>query len=281
MSLSTSDGIVSRGISLALASLGVLVIGLLRGVHPPFIDEEMAYPHFMGAWARLDDARIEEVIRISRRYGMAYTPTFIAVKGTLSARDWEEWRRGPTMSLWPRRLRDGFWSGEVGLSPTRFMRPEDFSVVEDALRQMKRTTRALHAAGIPIHTGTDSNAPNVVPGASLHDELEIFVDLGLSPEDSLALSTRDSPKFLGVEAAGALAAGAPANLAIFQRDPTKDLRNLSTLMGVVADGRLYLRSDLDARLARYAEHYAGTGYSIAVMPALRTGMRIVTSWMRD
>ena len=83
------------------------------------------------------------------------------------------------MQLWAPHLRDGAWSGEVGFSPARFISDEDVEMVRAATEQMRRTVRRLYEAGVPLHTGTDSNAPNVVPGASLHREIELrAVDTG-------------------------------------------------------------------------------------------------------
>jgi imidazolonepropionase-like amidohydrolase len=145
---------------------------------------------------------------------------------------------------------------------------------------MKRTVLRLHDAGIPLHTGTDSNAPNVVPGASLHRELRLWVESGIPAEATLGASSVASPRFLGIEGAGSLAPGAPADLAIFSRDPTLDLEALDTLVAVVRDGRLYTRADLDARFARYRARYDRTAFRILVNAPIRAAMTAVTRLLR-
>ena len=149
------------------------------------------------------------------------------------------------------------------------MSPEDFEMVALALAQMQRAVGHMHRAGVAIHTGTDANAPMIVPGASLHRELWLLTEAGLTPEQTLAASTRQSPAFLGVEGLGELRVGAPAELAIFREDPTRDLAALSSLLAVVRDGRLYPRAQLDAQLARYQEHYQGVVYRRLVTPVAR------------
>jgi cytosine/adenosine deaminase-related metal-dependent hydrolase len=252
----------------------------LRGAHPPFENEVMRYPYFLAAWRRTDEAWLDHVIETSRRYGMAHTPTLVAVEGTVVAADWNAWRRSRTMQLWLPHLRDGLWSGEVGFSPPRFISADAVAMVRDATVQMRRTVRRLYEAGIPLHTGTDSNAPNLVPGASLHRELALFVEAGLEAEQALELSTRRSPAFLGINAAGRLQVGAPADLVLFGEDPTRDLAALETLVAVVQDGRLYEVAELDARLERYQRHYSGFAFSGILMPSLRTGLRALTAWLR-
>jgi len=253
----------------------------LRGAHPAFDGERLSYPHFLAAWQRMDEDRLAHVVEVSLRYDMAHTPTLVAIEGTLSSRDWRTWRRSPAMQLWAPHLRDGLLSGEVGFNPVRFMSDKDFETVRVAFEQMQRTVRRLHAAGVRLHTGTDSNAPNLVPGASLHRELELFVQAGLSPAEALELSTSASPTFLGVKLAGELREGAPADLLIFRADPSRDLAALQTLEAVVRDGRLYTREDLDARLVRYRAHYDGVAFSRFLMPVLRVGLRLTTGWLRS
>lgn len=252
----------------------------LRGVHPPFQGEDLSYPHFLAAWRRLDEAWIAHVIEVSRAHGIAHTPTLVAIEGTVVSRNWAAWRATSGMQLWPPHLRDGVWSGEVGFGPARFASDADIEMVGDAITQMSRTVRALHEAGIPIHTGTDANAPNLVPGVSLHRELHLLAAAGIPVEEVLFASTKRSPAFLGIEGAGTLAEGAPADFVIYREDPTRDLAALDTMLGVVRDGRLYTREDLDERLARYRAHYEGPAFQSLVMPPLRLALRTLTGLLQ-
>jgi imidazolonepropionase-like amidohydrolase len=132
-----------------------------------------------------------------------------------------------------------------------------------------RTVKRLFDAGVELHTGTDTLIPFVVPGAGTYRELRLFVRAGLTPEQALALSTRSSARFLDVDGLGELREGAPADLAVFRDDPTRDLAALDTLVAVVGDGRLYTREALDAQLARYRGHHESTLYDALVTPLVR------------
>ena len=246
----------------------------LRGAHPPFEDEDLRYPYFLAAWLRADDAWLAALVETSRRLGITHTPTLVATEGAAVSRDWERHSATPAMQLWLPHLRDGVWSGEVGFSPGRFISDETARMVVDANTRMARAVAALHAAGVPIHTGSDANAPNVVPGASLHRELRLLADAGLGAVGALEASTRVSSAWLRLPSPGRIEVGAPANLVLFGADPTRDLAALDTLVAVVADGRLYARDDLEARLERYRDHYDGFAFRRVFMPLLRGAMRL-------
>jgi hypothetical protein len=66
---------------------------------------------------------------------------------------------------------------------------------------------AMYRAGIPILAGTDSNrapgVPAMVPqGESLHDELKLLVDGGLSTIDALRVATSLPGKHFGLDDRG-------------------------------------------------------------------------------
>jgi hypothetical protein len=56
----------------------------------------------------------------------------------------------------------------------------------------------MHRAGVKLLAATDSLGWYVVPGFSLHDELELFVKAGLSPMEALQTATRNPAIYLGL-----------------------------------------------------------------------------------
>src|SRR5262249_16889409 len=60
-----------------------------------------------------------------------------------------------------------------------------------------KLVRALRDAGAPILAGSDFPNPYVVPGFSMHDELALLVEAGLSPYQALRAATADAARFLG------------------------------------------------------------------------------------
>jgi imidazolonepropionase-like amidohydrolase len=235
----------------------------------------LEFPAVMAGWTHLDDAQLAAAVEATVRLGIANTPTLVATERRTRYADFAALRDAPDALLLPRLYRDVLWSPLEGLPAVRSQTPAQLELLESALPAMLRTVAALHAAGAPLRTGSDVLNPFVVPGASLYRELHLFVRAGLTPEQALAVATRDSAGALGVPGLGRLEPGAPADLLVFRQDPTRDLAALATLEAVIADGRLYARAALDAQLARYREHFEGALYDwITVALARRALARV-------
>jgi imidazolonepropionase-like amidohydrolase len=134
-----------------------------------------------------------------------------------------------------------------------------------------RDLRALRDAGVPLLAGSlGGQGLAAVPGAALHDELELMVRGGLTPREALAAATVTPAAVVArlyprVRAAGAVAAGQPADLVVLDADPLADVANVRRVRAVVARGRLLDRAALDglldeaARLVRPAGQVDSAG----------------------
>jgi imidazolonepropionase-like amidohydrolase len=111
----------------------------------------------------------------------------------------------------------------------------------------------LAEAGAGILTGTDFGQPFVFPGFSLHEELELLVEAGLTPAQALHAATSGPTLALEVaDSLGSVAPGRLADLVLLTADPLQDIRNTRRIAGVVLNGRYLDRQALDDMLARAA-----------------------------
>ena len=112
-------------------------------------------------------------------------------------------------------------------------------------RNLLRALKAAHEAGVPIVGGTDTGNPFVFPGYSMHQELELMVEAGLTPMEALVAATRRAAEMLGAEEVfGTVEPGKRADLLVLGSDPLKDIRNTRTLEVVVQGGEIVDRSSL-------------------------------------
>lgn len=106
--------------------------------------------------------------------------------------------------------------------------------------------RKLHAAQIGFLAGTDMPAGvDLIPGASLHLELQRFVAAGFTPLEALQTATLNPARFYHRQQDfGTVQAGRLADLVLLRANPLKDIANTRRIVGVVADGRYLSLADL-------------------------------------
>jgi len=115
--------------------------------------------------------------------------------------------------------------------------------------------KTMYDQKIPFLAGTDAPAGyDLVPGASLHRELQLFVKAGLTPLQALQTATLNPATYLAKTADwGTVAVGRTADLVVLTANPLVDIANTRTVAAVVADGRYYSPRELDRMRLRIME----------------------------
>ncbi len=103
----------------------------------------------------------------------------------------------------------------------------------------------LHEQGVPIVVGTDTGNAYVFPGYSVHRELELLVEAGLSPMEALVSATSAAAEMIdAADEFGTIEPGKRADLLILAADPLEDIRNTRSLELVISEGRVIDRKTL-------------------------------------
>ena len=118
-----------------------------------------------------------------------------------------------------------------------------------------RTFRALVEAKAKFVAGTDATVMPLVPGFSLHRELKLLVEMGLTPQGALQAATRNAAQSMNKPDEGTIEPGKIASMVLLSADPLADIGNLKAIQTVMVRGRLLERTILD-RMLRDAEAYA-------------------------
>lgn len=100
---------------------------------------------------------------------------------------------------------------------------------------------ALHHAGIPVYAGTDV----VVPGHSVHRELELFVKAGFTPMEAIQAACIVPARAIKLDKhVGTIEKGKCADLILVDADPLESINNIRKLSSVIAKGRLFNSAEL-------------------------------------
>ncbi|HEX5705361.1 MAG TPA: amidohydrolase family protein [Pyrinomonadaceae bacterium] len=118
---------------------------------------------------------------------------------------------------------------------------------------------AMHRAGVKMLAASDALVMYVVPGFSLHDELELFVQAGLSPMEALQTATRNPATYLGlIDTVGTVEQGKKADLVLLEANPLENISHTKRINAVIVNGRLLPRVSLD-KMLKDAEAAANKG----------------------
>jgi hypothetical protein len=127
---------------------------------------------------------------------------------------------------------------------TRFG-PDTIPWFERQYRIMTGLTLAFHRAGVRLLAGTDTPTPAVVPGFSIHDELQQLVKAGVSPYEALRTATVNPAAFMHASSdVGTIEVGKRADMVLLAGNPLEDIRRTRQIRGVVVNGMWYSRSTL-------------------------------------
>jgi imidazolonepropionase-like amidohydrolase len=143
-----------------------------------------------------------------------------------------------------------------------------YAVAVEALRQLK-------AAHVPLLAGTDAPNPGVLHGASLHRELALLVQAGLTPEEALAAATSLPATHFGLTDRGRIAVGLRADLLLVRGDPTTDITATREIVsvwkcGVAVDRQAY-REGIEDQLALARSRPAPAGSASGLVSDFEDG----------
>ncbi len=128
---------------------------------------------------------------------------------------------------------------------------QEFSLRSSLMQASLRIVGKMNMAGVPILAGTDTTAPFVFPGSSLHEELALLVQAGLTPMQVLEAATKLPAEFLGKQQTqGTIEQDKIADLLLLDANPLDDIHNTQKICAVILHGKLLDRSFLDEILVK-------------------------------
>jgi len=112
----------------------------------------------------------------------------------------------------------------------------------------------LHQAGIPLLLSTDAGTATMglVPGFSIHDELNILIGNGFTPYEAIAAGTVNASKvvkaMVGEDDFGTIEVGKRADFILVNENPLQNVTTIKDPIGIMAAGRWYSKQTLEDML---------------------------------
>lgn len=197
--------------------------------------EHMESMIWHGLYDELDEVKVRQLARKIARSSTAVTPTLIAHRNlVMVAQSQGQYLKRPEVKLLNPFISEfekesyDYWSNQ----------PPGTRKDYDAF--YLRATRICQEEGVTLLTGTDSGIFTNIPGQSLIEELKLFMKAGLTPYQVLKASTVNPAQVLGIgDKTGQIKVGYTADLILVDGDPTKNIKKLESLSGLIVRGKWY------------------------------------------
>lgn len=148
------------------------------------------------------------------------------------------WRK--SFELLPKTTRDQWEKNLLGSNDKIDPEQKKFS------DWIQKTTNLMAKSKIPLMAGTDTPLGFLTPGFSLHYELELMVESGLTELQALATATLNPAKYFKMEdSLGLVKKDYIADLILLAKNPLENIAHTKDIIAVIKDGNFIDRSSLE------------------------------------
>jgi len=202
-----------------------------------------------------DESKIPEAVRLTKESGVFVTPT-LSTYATIvqQASDLGTFLKNPDMKYlapWTQtqyqpaanRYKNGFTA-------------EDIPRIQTSLAFQRKLVKALSDAGVPLMCGTDAPEVGPIPGFGIHEELQEFVNDGLTSYQALQTATVNVARYLrhGSDF-GTIEVGKRADLVLLESNPLVAVASTRRVLGVMVGGEWLPRAKLERMVEDVAASY--------------------------
>ncbi len=181
----------------------------------------------------LQNPKCQDLITLLANRQVRVDPTLVVFRNMIYLGDLESVHKNPDLAHVPKRILKYWESYRVG----RNFQPATRDVRQKEILKYQELTGLLHQHGVPLLVGTDTPEPFVIPGFSMHEELEMLVESGLTPAEAIQCATVNNAAMINqADHLGRIDAGYQADLVILTADPTTDILNSRKIETVIRSG---------------------------------------------
>jgi imidazolonepropionase-like amidohydrolase len=185
-----------------------------------------------------------EMYRNMARHNTHLTPTLVTSRSLTFVDEISKHTDDPRLRFVSKKDQQG-WKPDAGFL-TRYRTPAYIVFRKREYATIQKSLLLAHKLGVPILAGTDVSIAYVYPGFSLHQELKLLVELGLTPREALQTATTNPARFLHLgNGLGTVKSGSVASFVVLDANPLTDIQNVDKVNTVVVRGKIMQRQALD------------------------------------
>jgi len=182
---------------------------------------------------QVDEARCTRIIKYLAINNVFQTPTLtintVGSKRFFASSKWRE-----TYQFLPTKVQESWQADSINLAKQPVL--ENNKIFEE---WSMKIVGLFNEHGVKIMAGTDTPIGFLTPGYSLHKELELLVEAGLTPLQALKSATITPAEFFNLEnKMGTIDPGKYADLVILNSNPLKKIKNTQDIHTVISKGKI-------------------------------------------
>ncbi len=183
---------------------------------------------------RADESRIPKLINGLKSKNIYVVPTECITRRWFAAGDPELLIAAPEMKYMSSKTKTSWVNAAKNLQQNPSYKP---ATVKSLIEVRHHILRECQKSGVGILLGSGAPQEFDVPGFSAHQELQYYVDAGLTPYQALVTGTVNVGRYLKRTDIGIIKPGAVADLILLGADPLKNISATKDINGVMLSGK--------------------------------------------
>tara|TARA_B100001996_G_scaffold364935_1_gene334364 strand:- start:1226 stop:2281 length:1056 start_codon:yes stop_codon:yes gene_type:complete len=198
----------------------------------------------MSSIESMDDNELERAAQFLAKNNVWQTPTLILYRN-YATKSFKDSIFISSLDQLPQIVKEG-WRIEIDKTDT--------IINNNSIRYsnwMFNIVKKLHQHSVPFMAGTDTPIGYLIPGISLHRELELLVKCGFSNLEAIQTATINPALYFGLEnKLGRIKEGFQADMVILNENPLEKISNTKTIQAVIKSGNFLSRKYLDSLMLK-------------------------------
>jgi imidazolonepropionase-like amidohydrolase len=229
--------------------------GYMEGLLPSMvtIDPSTSGPFNLNLAGQVDWSKLPDLIKKTLDQGTYLAPTLTLFDRYFGYIPADTFRLAPEMKYLPGVLIQQWVNTKKQLEVAGMLAEER---VAPYLAFRRKLFMEMHRAGVPMLMASDSPQVFNVPGFSIHHEMTLMAEAGMSNLEILKTGTLVPARYMGAENSwGQLKEGMEADFVLVEGNPLLDLKTTQKPLAVVVRGKWIGRAELQSNLDRIEKNH--------------------------
>ncbi len=196
---------------------------------------------------KADENQIPKLISALKAKGIWVVPTECLPRRWFAAGDPAVLNAAPEMIYMKPETRNNWMNAKTNFQKNPKYNP---AAIEKLIQIRQKILLECQKNGVGILLGSDAPQVFDVPGFSAHQELEYYVDAGLTPYQALVTGTVNVGRYLSRKDIGTVKNGSVADLILINANPLKDIKATRDIEGVMLAGKWMSKNYISQELKK-------------------------------